>query len=163
MTKLFHTLTHCLLRYFNFAQLHRRCFAQAQSALYCKRFGTKFLSYLHFYTAQNINFETRSVCAHAARHIAYFKSFLHPLPSISHICTECKNAAQGGIDPAFFCFFSTKTAYFSTFLLIFEHSYSFLHICDRREQVYGTLSLLLHWFYGKIPGWARGRPLYQGL
>ena len=70
-----------------------------------------------------LQFETQSVCAYAARTHLFSNSHHTFVCILSHLCTECKNVALGGVDTSFFSLFSTKKC---TFLLFFGYFCTFL-------------------------------------
>ena len=78
---------------------------------------------LLFSTHKTFTFETRSVCAYAARTQLFSNSHHTFVCILSHLCTECKNVALGGVDTSFFSLFSTKKC---VFLLFFDYFCTFL-------------------------------------
>ena len=116
-----HTLAPPFASSIHFAHLHHRCSALAQSVAALQTLGNEVpmlytsLIYLH----KTFTFETRSVCAYTARTHPFSNSH-HTFECIlSHLCTECKNVALGGVDTSFFSLFSTKKHAFLHFFTAF--------------------------------------------
>ena len=125
MTQLSHTLTPSFSFSIHFAHLHQRCSALAQSVAALQTLGNEvpMLYTSLFYLHKTFTFETRSVCAYAARTQCFSNSH-HTFECIlSCSCTECKNVALGGVDTSFFSLFSTKKC---VFLLFFGYFCTFL-------------------------------------
>ena len=130
MTQLSHTLTPSFSFSIHFAHLHQRCSALAQSVAALQTLGN-FVPMLYtslIYSHKTFIFETRSVCAYAARTQCFSNSHHTFVCILSHLCTECKNVALGGVDTSFFSLFSTKKCafllffgYFCTFLIYIAH------------------------------------------
>ena len=87
----------------------------------CYSFGTKFPRCIHnhFTRTKLLHFETRSVCAYVARTQLFSNSHSTFDLRLSHLCTECKNVALGGVDTSFFLLFSTKKCVFLHFFTAF--------------------------------------------
>ena len=77
----------------------------------------------YFIRTKLLHFETRSVCAYVARTQCFSNSHSTFDSLLSHLCTECKNVALGGVDTSFFSLFSTKKC---AFLLFFGYFCTFL-------------------------------------
>ena len=96
----------------------------------------------YFLRTKLLHFETRSVCAYAARTQCFSNSLFTFVYILSCPCTECKNVALGGVDTSFFSLFSTKKhaffAVFWLFLHFFDLYCTFLRRRDRRERAQGT-------------------------
>ena len=108
MTQLSHTLTPSFSSSIYFAHSHHRCSALAQSALELQTLGNEVpmlytsLIYLH----KTFTFETRSVCAYAARTQAHFNfltssEYYHFMPMHG----VQKRGAWGRRHKLFFAFF----------------------------------------------------------
>ena len=125
MTQLSHTLTPSFSSCIYFAQLHLRCSALARSVLKLQTLWNEvpMLYTSLFYLHKTFTFETRSVCAYAARTQCFSNSHFTFDSSLSSSCTECKNVALGGVDTSFFSLFSTKKC---AFLLFFGYFCTFL-------------------------------------
>ena len=115
-----HTLAPPFTSSIYFAHSHQRCSALAQSVAALQTLGNEVpmlytsLIYLH----KTFTFETRSVCAYAARTQAHF-NFLTSLQYYHFMPMHGvqKRGAWGRRHKLFFRFFLLKNAYFCTFLI----------------------------------------------
>ena len=125
MTQLSHTLTPSFSFSIHFAHLHQRCTQLAQSVAALQTLGNEVpmlytsLIYLH----KTLPLRREASVRMQPAHNAFLTSSHHCNTIISHLCTECKNVALGGVDTSFFSLFSTKKC---AFLLFFGYFCTFL-------------------------------------